>query len=316
MSIEEHYAARVEVYVDHVLVCKGWRIQRHPKIAGVSTRPDFRVWHPGGRFMIEVKASLEAETLRKYEEAVLELVDALADIRTHFYIHMEPVSRISRSISKRRIRKFLERELAKLDPNKHTKETLLRYVDGNVVIDFQILSTVQPQEGNGIFSWPAALGGVSEITTYERIRSAADSKLARYGKLKEPYLLVLWPHSIAGSSGFQIERALFGDYKIEFRLNNGVVVQTGDRRSLNGVFTRHQDGFPIATRLSAIAIYEHTAVGRESNRFNLVIYHNPYAAYPLDPSLFGEFPQMVPHRQADDIIELAWIGGQPSWNDM
>ena len=111
-SLEDHYAARVETYVNHVLVCKGWRIQRHPKIAGVSTRPDFRVWHPGGRFMIEVKASLEAERLRKHEDAVLELVDALADICTHFCIHMEPVSPISQSISKHRIRTFLERELA------------------------------------------------------------------------------------------------------------------------------------------------------------------------------------------------------------
>lgn len=170
----------------------------------------------------------------------------------------------------------------------------------------------QPGDTDTVFVWWPTGAVAQDVTTHERIRRAVHEKQSRYGQLDMSYLIIIWPKTWMPPTKESIERALYGDLQVHVHPTKGVVATT---RASNGVFTSLGPDGPIRTRVSAVGIYDlHYPVDGE-HEHEFAIFHNPYAARPLDPDLFPNILQFVPETDESGGITLRWQDGlaAPWW---
>ena len=74
--------------------------------------------------------------------------------------------------------------------------------------------------------------------------------------------------------------------------SEGNVVDTQDSNTYDGIFYANQDGKLKYKSVSAVVFYQYLR-GGEHHISTLRIYHNPYAAYPLERSIFVDYDQFI-----------------------
>ena len=99
----------------------------------------------------------------------------------------------------------------------------------------------------------------------------------------------------------EIEDALYGTPVPYFDTNTGNFV--GIRRDERRVFHETRN-----TRVSAVGYYKWSAFDN-GMAITEIIYHNPFAAKPIDPSLLVRkgVKQFVPQPAANDSVEMKWL---------
>ena len=99
--------------------------------------------------------------------------------------------------------------------------------------------------------------------------------------------------------------ALYG--KDQWTLSRGVQgPRAYESRLPDGVFTTYTDeGDHRYKQLSAVAFIRSSSTGGTVDD-SLVVYHNPFAAYPLDSSILADFRQFI-----DDGDQMRWNPSPP-----
>ena len=127
--------------------------------------------------------------------------------------------------------------------------------------------------------------GVRWVDSSGALRSALESKASRYGRLNFPYIIAVdglseWDFP---ADDLDIEQALLGTRGSQLKVNP-TTKQTDLRE------TRSSDGFwsgpqgPQHPRASAVLVAS-LLMPFTLGAVNAVLWHNPWAAHPLDPAL-------------------------------
>lgn len=309
---EDCYSARLELYLHHVFVSKGWTVTAHPQIQGVTRRPDFRVERDDGEFIVEAVGSFGDETARRQDRYIRELADYLRRVKGPFIVHMGVKTRLTGSYSKRRVAMFLQEWVNSLDGHQGAVHPAGVYCDedASTVIEFTVFGT-QPACEEVIGLWTPHAATVVVINNDQYIGGAVRRKSSRYGQLGVPYLIVVSLHAEFPVTLHSIMDTLYGKLRITVDGRTGQTV--GARRALNGVFTARRSGNPTSTRVSAVGIYEARFGAGEAIEHRFAVLHNPYAVQPLDANLFSSFPQYVKSAEVENQITMAWQG-DPPWS--
>ncbi|MCK4224566.1 MAG: hypothetical protein KAX39_05255 [candidate division Zixibacteria bacterium] len=314
----QHLSAFFELYLYELLFRLRFDIEFHPKIKGKKTHPDFMV-SKGGEQLFYLEATLttlsDTEVATKAREK--QVYDTLNTMESpNFFIYLKIHGTPGTAPPGRRIRSFLERKLAQLDPNKITR---LFEIDNLRAIpswefkhqDWRITFRPFPKS-------PAKRGKPIVrpigLQMQETILCASDigiidsikRKASKYGKLDLPYVIALDILDECDADESDISIALYGkepftdisprDYSaelvVESQLNAAWYGQNGSQH----------------TRVSAALI----AVDLVPSGIAKVIptlWHNPWANYPMSQDVWP-LPQVVPNYENNQLVKLH---GKNSW---
>lgn len=283
---ETHFASAFYELLLHELMLKlGYELEIHPELPGTDKRPDFLVSGADQRFYLEAVVSSEGSQEREAKEALLEsYYDEINKTTSpNFFIRLTRVEIPgTEQPSGRRIRAFLERELARLDPDELGNRLeaegfdglpLLEFRDGDVRVDVHPIPKSPGLRGKsdvrpiGIYPIESKIGGEAPS-----LRSTLFSKAGRYGTPDMPFVIAVnwtgWP-----LDQIEVMQTLFGTE--QFVLRQGREPEM--TRAPDGLFYG-PDG-PQYTRVSAVAVTSITPWTLGEARLQLV--HNPWAAKPL-----------------------------------
>lgn len=312
---DDHYGAWLELFLAKHFSNKGWNITPHPQLPNISTTPDFLLGKGKDSFFVEAKVVMDDKEFADQDLRLRQIADELNKEQSPFFVMIKlPLGwqkPLPPSLPYRRIRAWWQRESAKIDPyykGGDPPSLIFEDMEYEVKLEFIVihkkLHRGQPRVGSPVHG----LGPVVFWSNArERIRGAILEKAQKYGKLSEPYVIVIWPKTIAADQEDE-EEALFGDEVFDINMLKKALVlnnrEVSPRRANNGVFSRMHNGSLICRYVSAVAFYKH-GVERGQNRHHMRVYHNPYASQPIDKSVFGEFRQMI-GRWGDNEGTMEW----------
>ena len=223
--------------------------------------------------------------------------------------------------SARKIRAFLKRELATIDPDSVDVSQLARpllegpgltYQDETITIVIALMPRSPAARGRtdirpiGVYPMASRWGGSDAL-----IRDAVKSKATRYGELDLPYVVAENCISEWGVDDEDILNALFGTEQFAFAQGSPTPVPS-----------RRRDGAligpngPWNTRVSAVLVS--TLFPWNLGACRLELYHNPWAAKPLRACSFAlrqgtVLDGSVTWSGATEL--LSHFGLEPGWPD-
>lgn len=319
-----------ELLLHEMLLIQGARVEVHPILsAEEKTRPDFRVWFDGEALILEATAVRNTPEDEENQKAVLgNLWDQLNQLESpNFFLNLVEVFNPRRTQpSWRRLKAYLVRELAELNPDDLSRSLSESGFDALPMLDyrdpesdpngFRLLIRPIPKSKKsrgvpglrtiGVYQAETRWGGSAEA-----VRRAIRNKLRRYSVGNLPYVIAInleWPDN----DRIDIMQALFGTEQIVFGV--GSKEPEGMVRASDGIWLGAQ-GWRYK-ELSAVLV---TSV----NPYNIPgadirLYHNPAAVVKCpEPicGLPGAFPKEGKMRFADGEslggilgIELDWPG--------
>jgi len=260
----EFSAAFFELFLHELFLKEGFILEPHPDVPGNSKKPDFLVTGNGLEFYLEAKESTDKSDLeRSMENRIKLLYDYLNTTDSpNFFLRINELNlKSEKQPSGKKIKKFLENELRKFDPNDITRQIQTHGLDGTDKLTFEdkniklVISLISKSpelrgiEGVrpiGIYPFQSFWGGADES-----IKTAIEKKATRYGVLDKPYLICINATSEKGLDHFDMMNALFGSSQVTFSKNP----DTRDERrtrALDGTFLNSSG--PKFTRVSAIFI--------------------------------------------------------------
>lgn len=305
-----HRGAFFELYMHALLLRLGYHVEAHPIIPTAPTHPEFLVCKEGTP-MFYLEATLAAgpseETAAdKRESTVYETIDKMHSPNFFIVVKVERSSIVAPP--GRKWRGILEKWLSGLDP-----DNIGAKLESSELADLPNL-TLEHEGWNVTFQAipksPKARGkrGVRPIGLHffpfqeckedEWVRNAIKEKATKYGNLNLPYVIAINVLSIFSNDNLMIMDALFGDEQItSYYMPGG---KSNDRltRAPNGAF-RGPKG-PKNTRVSGIIVCNDLLWGNIA-KINPVLWHNPWAAYPMDSRLWP-FPQWILNESKTKIV--------------
>ena len=297
---DAHLSARLELFVHHYFRSNGREPQIHPKVAHSSNRPDFLVDKGDATLLVECKSVFDKPAIAQQDQRLRQLATE-AGRKLERTVILNPLSNLPPNIPARRIRGWIERLQI---PN-----------DGPDVMEFDFwdnhqghhygLRTILPRindGGEGLTGVQGLMSQAQTVTIGELFRKGLMEKAGKYGQLDFPYLIALSAETKFPARTKHEFAALFGNIVLNLHADG----QVSETRKPNGLFTLIQNGEPRYKRVSGVLVYRFkwTESGHEHR---IHIYHNPYAAKPIDPGLFPDISQFV--RQDKD--RMAWTNGAP-----
>jgi hypothetical protein len=318
-----HVAAFFELYLHELLIRLDCRVVLHPELSGgVSTRPDFLVERlDGERFYLEAALATDESTEEASKRRMINVVyDTLNRMESpNFFIGVEPVGSPTSSPPGREIRSFLERELAKLNPDdvaqliekggyRAAPEWRFEAAGWRAKF-FPIPKSPDARGKPGVRPLGMWFHGVHQITTWQAIRDSVLAKAGRYGELDLPYVVAVDVFA-EHQDRIQVMEALFGQEQIVIRWSGGIPGKAEPARAPNGVWTSETG--PRNTRVSAVLIGENVLPSRAAAP-TLCLYHNPWAKRAYRGAL-TRLPQAVPvvdHMEWRDGLHTADALGLP-----
>jgi hypothetical protein len=286
----QHQGAFFELFWHELLLRSGYRVEVHPTLTDVTTRPDFLVRGDGlPQFYLEATIAMPPGDLSA-DRRLAEFHDTLN--RTNcpdFFLSIEYRGSPSGDIRGRRLRHQLERWVSELDYDKISRLYAAQ--------DYAAVPTYSCSEQGVIFTFspipkgprnrgqpgtrPVGLVAPMDmqlIDTDKDLRASIDGKASKYGQLELP--LVVAVNVLADLfDDYFLWNALFGQEFIEVRLQpNGACIDDGVGRRPNGTW-RGPSG-PRNQIVSAVcAIWQLLPSTLRSRRIELI--HNPWAMTPL-----------------------------------
>lgn len=310
----QHRAAFFELFLHELLLRLGCRVEIHPTVEGVSTRPDFLAeCLDGNRFFLEaVLATDESRDETAARARMNAVYDALNRMESpNFFLGIQVRGAPETPPSARRMRDFLEAQLATLD----VEEIARRFEEGGFralprwqfqhegwqIEFFPIPKSPQTRGQTGIRPLGLQFDEVRWVDARTPIRDCLIEKAGRYGALRFPYVI-----AVNGLADFvdriAIMEALFG--KETFVFLGSLATPRGPefRRVPDGLWTsptgpRHTS---VSAVLVAVQLYPWKVASAP-----LCLYHNPWAARPYD-SQFNRLARACP--QLEDRME--WFDGE------
>lgn len=298
-----HRAAFFELYMHELLISLGFQVETHPTIPDTPTHPEFLV-SKDGKPIFYIEATLAAgpseETAAdKRENVVYETIDRMHS--PNFFIGVKVESSTTLAPPGRKWRTILEKWLSDLDPDAIGEKLKTGGLEDlpNIVLEhegwkvsFQAIPKSPEARGKqgirpiGLYFYP-----FQECKEDEWVRNAIKEKATKYGDLNLSFIIAINVLSIFSNDEHMVMDALYGDEQVTiYQLPTG----GSDHRltrALNGTF-RGPKG-PQNTRVSGIIICNDLLWGN-IGKINPVLWHNPWAAYPIYPDIWP-LPQWLPN---------------------
>lgn len=321
----QHFGAFFELYLHELLLSLDFTVELHPSLPQTeTTHPDYLVRKSGTElFCLEAtiaSASNEEAAAKARESVVYDTLERMDS--PNFFVAIQLRGSPATPPPGASMRRFLERKLAKLDPDEVTIQYETGGFDALPAWHFEYRGwdlTFRP-----IPKRPDARGkpGIRALgmwfyeprymTPHLGIRSSIGEKATRYGELDLPFVVavnVMDPFCDRGD----IADGLLGQETLTFvRGPEGHVVSSRAERKGNGAW--YGPSGPQNTRVSAALV----VVGLFPWTIAKVIpmlWHNPWATLPLRPNIWP-LAQLVPdhekgetlEREGIDVAELLRVG--------
>jgi hypothetical protein len=312
-----------EMFLWHSLRALGCDVRAHPTLHhSAASRPDFLVRFPTGQeVVIEARVATDRSAQERNRDARTNtLFDEINKIESpSFFLRIGRVSH-SNAVqpSGRKVRAFIERHLARLDPLEVTS-TLERegiealptwtFRDSGFELTVSVFPKSPPSRGGtgrAIGSYPSEYrwGGNTGA-----IRAAILRKVGKYGRVDRPFVIAVNALSSWGSDRPDVVDALFGSEQIVVS-DDAAEPRTG--RAPDGVWYA-RDG-NRNRHLSAVLVC--CVVPWNISTASIRLYHNPYAEHPCS-NVGWRVPQAVwsegTMTWVDGALPGALLGLEPGW---
>ena len=283
-------SAFFELFLHELLLSLECIVEVHPELpSGSNRRPDFKVTcKDAAQFYLEATDATGQSLTEKAQEArINQVYDAINRLDTpNFFVGVEVRGAPDTPPPGRRMREFLERQLATLNPDDIADlgqiaglTGLPRWSfehDGWEITFFPIAKSPKTRGKPDVR--PIALlapeGGI--VTPWLPLRDALLGKAGRYGDLEVPYVIAVRAmDDLAGLDDFA--QALFGDEEMVFRMAAGGPTGPETRFAPNGLWTSISG--PRYTRVSAV-LFARRLLPWSIRQADLTLYQNPWAQRP------------------------------------
>lgn len=324
----QHFGAFFELYLHELLLSLDFTVELHPTpTVAETTHPDYLVFRLGKKvFYVEatIAGMSEEEAAAKARESVV--YDALDRMKSpNFFISIGLRGYPSTPPPGARIRRFLERELVKLDPDEVATQYEAGGFDALPVwhfehegwrLNFRAIPKSPDARGKpGVRPVGMRFYEPRYIALHLAVRSSIVSKATRYGDLDLPFVVavnVIDPDC----DKTDIANGLFGQENVTFVQNaDGYVVESYSGRNPNGAWCGPSG--PQNTRVSGALM----AIGLSPwtiAKVTPVLWHNPWARATL-PSDIWSLPQLVPDHEKGHMEECEGVNAAevfqlgPNW---
>ena len=295
---DDYRSTRMELLLHHVFHEHGYVIAWEPALPGTRRVTEFRAKSDETTILVEAKVSGTERAIQQHWDVDFPLLDRFEELLLPSVISFEfvgpppPLHRLEEVWTYAReavMRAESEREMGASCQD----EVRMQISGSTYVLRFSLAA---PSGGDD----SAVSGLVIPRTPLQRVDPASKlyydilGKTTRYGDLSEPFMIAVW----GGHVGREPEHAaLYGARQLT-RIRDDQGLQLYETRLQDGIFTTYTDeGNPSYQHLSAVAFIRSSSTGGSVDD-SLVVYHNPYAALPLDLSILGDFCQYtgVPPR--------------------
>jgi hypothetical protein len=278
----EHVGAWWELYLFTLFQALGYEVEVHPELAGVSTRPDFRVGTGESAVLVEarhVAAGIVSEPQLGRDEWITAPLDDLA--HPNFMVGVRILERASQRPRRVAVTAGVLEWLDRLDPADAATQSIDSFPRfqgraGRWRFELQALpvrAEARGREGRRLVGLYPGAGGW--VNTAIALRAALKEKARRYGRPACPFVLA--PLLTSGFLSIEdVVSALFG--------SEGIVVSTTSPERVEVV--RERNGFWISgehfrgTRVSAVLIGDALMPERTGGALPRLWIH-PAAARPL-----------------------------------
>lgn len=329
-SPDNHHfeAAFFELYVHALFTRIGFGLRLHPPAGARGRRPDFLATKDGAKLLIEAATIGEADTAGRGERARLNRVlDALNEVTSgDYFLRVEHLGRLASPLPIRRMQDAVQRFIGALSYSNVLATAQSGQVDQLPAMEFShgefrlvvsVLPVAPDKRGTATKRRLGMIGPgeVAWIDYRTPVRDKVRAKASHYGRLRRPLVVAI---NAAGRriDDFHVMEALFGREEWRFPAD-----PAGGSGALE--FSRSLDGALLGPRgpqhraVSAVMVVSSllpwTVAVREP-----VMYHNPWARYPLTDVRFGiservpKGNRMVarPGRPVHELLELPsnWPG--------
>lgn len=320
----QHVSAFFELALHELCRCLGCAVLPHPDVPGVQTHPDFLVTPASGEpFYLEAVATGESPDevgARKRTEVVYDALNRMES--PNFFIGMDVLGSPATPPPVAALRRFLEKQLASLDPDKVPERVEERphwsfKHDGWEVVFFPIPKSQQARGRGGVRPLGIQMSPAMWVDSPPAIRNVLEAKAKRYGASLERAYVVAVNGTGVFLDDIDVEDALFGSLVFE-----SVETSEGFRsrwvRAPDGVFWGPKG--PRNQLVSAVLMA--TRATPWSLDCGARLYLNPFAQQPA-PETLKQLPQTLvvdrtfrrlPGRSLKELLglPLRWPADEPA----
>lgn len=295
-----HLSARLELFVHHYFRSNGYEPKIHPHLAHSPNHPDFLIEKRDATFLVECKSVFAQPTIAQQDQRLRHLATEVGK-KLERTVILNPLSELPPSIPTGQIRRWIERQEIPNDGPEVMELDFWGDHQGHHYGVRAILLRISHGEEE-MLGVQGLMSQAQTVTIGEQFREGLMEKAGKYGQLNFPYLIVISAETNFPARTKHEFAALFGTIALNLHPDG----QVSETRKPDGLFTLTQNGEPRYKRVSAVLVYRFkwTESGHEHR---IHIFHNPYAAKPIDPGLFPDISQFV--RQDKD--RMAWTNGAP-----
>lgn len=276
----QHFSVRLEIYLHHFLMGRGWTVKIEPSLLGTSNRPDFVVHTVKERMIVEAKTVLGAESERHQDSRLNQLMDDLSG-KLNRTVLIHPMFDLPSSLPNKRIAAQIEKRASEVEL---LQEFLIEGEHQGQPYSLEVTVMLEDKPSATV-DVGATIGRAVEVDVGHPVRKAIQDKARKYGEIDVPFAIAIWPklptHFSSADDDDMV--ALYGD-KV------WTEVDYGNFREMfkpNGVFTvKRNDGTRRYTHVSAVLICHPDAID-----YSLRVYHNPFAICPIGMHVFADIPQ-------------------------
>ena len=262
----QHRSALLELYIHEFLRLHGYQIEIHKSADDTSSKfPDFEAKSENSCFFIECTHSInplneDEGTLSRVNNA-LDIIEDISSPSYFITVHFESIG--SKSIPKKHLTSYIITLIEqKIDDDSfHIK--CLPYIKDDWKINFGL---IKKQKSTSVTIASNMIGGLGFTNSVKPLkRSLSNKRGSKYGKLNNPYLIVINTHDVMILDE-DISKALYG-------INN-----PGEGIGNSFFFNK---GIPQNTRVSGVLLLQNL-VHFNMDSVNISLWHNPWATHQLE----------------------------------
>ncbi len=257
-------SAFFELFIYQLFLNQGFELIPHPSIDNTNKHPDFLIRKGEIEFYLEAIESSGSSKMKKGSQNKFNLIySEINKIKSpNFFIAIEEFILLQdKQPNIKRLRKYLEEEIAKCDPDVETEKwnnsgwnrsPKIYFKNENVKIVISLIPKSQKGRKKtgvlpiGIYPTKFFWGGSDKS-----IRTSIKKKVTRYGKIDKPYVICVNSMCDKGTDNDDVMNALFGTLKMSYSLDPNNRQENWFRES-DGVFGVPNN--PQFTRVSGIFI--------------------------------------------------------------
>lgn len=220
----QHEAAFWELYLHEAYRRSGCGIEIHPRVQGVSTRPDFRITAESGSFFLEA-VSVGQDKLTIAETRRMAAVERVLDEMPveDFVLGVETYAIGPAPLATGPLRGALRRWLASLDPDEvvdtanassavgFDRLPEMSWQQAGWSLVFQALPLIEEARGRPRRALGMRGPGEAQIVdNVSGLRRVLDRKYGRYGVLDAPLVIAVQSNTEIPTRDYEVEHVLYG----------------------------------------------------------------------------------------------------------